>query len=87
MTNRDFKTQPAHRSFAHSLIRCPVLALGLVACSLLLPACQRSLFAGEESRSPFDSYDRRRGQEAASYVWDPFKQRKPNLRQRLLPKN
>ena len=80
--------RPLTRSLAHSLIRSgPRSLLLLLAVAVFLPACQKALFAGEQERTPFDSYDRRRGQEASSYVWDPFQQRRPNLRQRLLPKD
>lgn len=80
--------RPLNRSLAHALIRSgPRSLLLLLAFAVVLPACQKALFAGEHERTPFDSYDRRRGQEAASYVWDPFQQRRPNLRRRLLPKD
>ncbi len=50
-------------------------------------SCQRQLFANEVARTPFDAYDKRRSQDAVPYVFDAFGQRRPNLRQRLLPKD
>ncbi len=87
MMDRHSTRTHERRPFMRPLARPLIALLGCAMLVTVLPACQRSLFANEPSRTPFDSYDRQRGQEATSYVWDPFMQRRPNLRQRLLPKD
>lgn len=64
-----------------------LFAVGVLAVGVFVGGCQKELFANEDARTPFDSFDRRRSQEAVPYVFDPFGQRRPNLRQRLLPKD
>lgn len=61
---------------------------GLLAVVAVLASggCYKSPFTQETGRSPFDQYDRRQSQHAEPYVWDAYGQRRPNLRERLRPK-
>lgn len=54
--------------------------------ALLLAACQKPLLAETEERTPFDRYDVVRNQHADQSVTDPFGRKRPNLRERLGPK-
>ncbi|MCB9846019.1 MAG: hypothetical protein H6811_08550 [Phycisphaeraceae bacterium] len=63
------------------------MAMGLFAIASAAGGCQRSLFAGETSRSPFDSFDRRRNTDAPPYYYDSFGTRRPNIRERLKPRS
>lgn len=55
--------------------------------SAALSGCQKTLFAGQESRTQFDQHDRQQDQHPTDYVFDAFGQRHPNLRGRLLPRD
>jgi len=52
-----------------------------------LAGCEKPLLSPDEDRSPFDRYDTVRNQHADQYVMDEFGRRRPNLRERLLPKD
>ena len=60
-------------------------ALGFLV--LALTGCEKPLLSPTEERSPFDRYDTVRNQYAEQYVTDEFGRRRPNLRERLLPKD
>lgn len=61
-----------------------VLTVAIAASVLLVGGCQKSLFAPEDERSPYDRYDAIRAQRATPYLENEFGQKKPNLRGRLL---
>ena len=61
--------------------------VGLLLLAGALVGCEKPLLAQEDERSPFDRYDMIRNQFSEQYVMDPFGRRKPNLRERLLPKD
>jgi hypothetical protein len=61
------------------------LALAALA-TLAMAGCERPLLTEDEDRSPFDRYDAVRNQRADQFVVDEFGQRRPNLRERLMPK-
>lgn len=64
------------------------VSLGLLALALLAVAgCNRPLLSPDDTRTPFDAYDSQRGQYATQDLSDPFGRQKPNLTQRLAPKN
>jgi hypothetical protein len=48
--------------------------------------CEKPLLGPDEERSPFDRYDTVRNQHAEQYIMDEFGHRRPNLRERLMPK-
>lgn len=48
--------------------------------------CERALLPPEGDRTPFDRYDAVRNQYAEQYIYDEFGARRPNLRERLMPK-
>ena len=60
-------------------------ALGVIV--LAMAGCEKPLLSPTEERSPFDRYDTVRNQYAEQYVMDEFGRRRPNLRERLLPKD
>ena len=64
-----------------------VLLAGIVAALVVGAGCEKPLLAPDEDRSPFDRYDGVRNQRADQNVMDEFGHRKPNLRERLMPKN
>jgi hypothetical protein len=64
----------------------PVLLIIAAGAALALAACQKPLLAEDEERSPFDRYDAVRNQHADQQVMDPFGRKRPNLRERLGPK-
>lgn len=58
-------------------------ALGLV----WLSGCAKPLLSPDEPRTQFDRYDAARNQQAEQYQMDEWGRRRPNLRERLLPRN
>lgn len=54
---------------------------------LVLVGCGRALLSPEDERSPFDRYDTVRNQYAQQVIEDEFGRQKPNLRNRLSPKD
>jgi len=56
------------------------LALGLAGCA-------KTALRPDDVRSPFDRYERARGQRAEPYLEDEFGRRTPNLRGRLLQRS
>lgn len=63
----------------------PVIAILLLAAGALT-GCDKPLLAKEDERSPFDRYDAVRNQFSQMREMDDFGQPRPNLRERLLPK-
>lgn len=61
--------------------------LFLLAIGLGLPGCEKPLLSDTDERSPFDRYDEVRNQYSDQYLMDEFGRRRPNLRERLLPKD
>ncbi|MEX2219569.1 MAG: hypothetical protein WD749_12520 [Phycisphaerales bacterium] len=59
----------------------------LLAASLPLGACRKELLSPDEERSQYDRYDVVRNQRAPQYVEDAYGHRRPNLRERLMPKD
>lgn len=49
--------------------------------------CYKPLLSPSDERSPYDRYDTVRNQAAPQYVTDEYGRRRPNLRERLLPKD
>ncbi len=64
--------------------RCAALVTLAVLC---IPGCARPLLSPNEERSPFDRYDGIRNQYSAQFVEDEFGRQRPNLRERLAPKD
>ena len=63
------------------------LAVGILSLAAAFAAgCERPLLSPDEDRSPFDRYDTVRNQHADQYIMDEFGHRRPNLRERLMPK-
>lgn len=60
------------------------LGLGAFALAGGLAGCQRQLFAEEQFRTPFESYDRSLSQSTPTWVFDEYGTRRPNVRERLL---
>jgi hypothetical protein len=70
-----------------TLIRTRVLVpAGLLALLCAMPGCAKPLLSPEESRSPFDNYDKLRAQYADQVQEDAYGRQRPNLRARLSPK-
>lgn len=65
-----------------------LVALGVLAGAgvVLTAGCEKPLLSPDEDRSPFDRYDTVRNQHADQYIMDEFGRRRPNLRERLMPK-
>jgi hypothetical protein len=63
-----------------------VAASALVFSGVLLPGCQKPLLSPTDERSPYDRYDVVRNQSAEQYVYDEYGRRRPNLKERLLPR-
>jgi hypothetical protein len=53
----------------------------------LMAGCLQPLLPTDMNRSPFDDYDRVRGQAASQKALDDFGIEKPNLRERLAPRD
>lgn len=62
------------------------LAVALLLIAAAASGCERPLLAREDERSPFDRYDAVRNQFSQMREMDSFGIPKPNLRERLLPK-
>jgi len=62
--------------------RLPLIALGSV---VLACGCSKPLLSDKDARSQYARYDTVRNQMPQQYVYDEFGQRRPNLRQRLIP--
>jgi hypothetical protein len=58
----------------------------IAALALLAAGCEKPILVPDEVRSPFDRYDAIRNQRSEQYVTDAFGRRRPNLRERLMPK-
>lgn len=52
-----------------------------------LTGCAKTALRPDDVRSPFDRYERARGQRAEPYLEDEFGRRTPNLRGRLLQRS
>jgi hypothetical protein len=63
------------------------MMFGAVVLGCVLGGCEKPLLAQDEERTPFDRYDAVRNQFSEQYIMDPFGRRRPNLRERLLPKD
>ena len=59
--------------------------IGLVA--LCLGGCTKPLLSDKDNRSQYARYDAVRNQLPQQYVYDEYGARRPNLRQRLLPRD
>jgi hypothetical protein len=66
--------------------RCLAL-LALVFSGVSLTGCQKPLLSPTDERSPYDRYDAVRNQAAEQYVFDEYGRRRPNLKERLLPRD
>jgi hypothetical protein len=53
----------------------------------LLSGCKKPLLSPDDERSQYDRYDAVRNQRAPQFVYDEFGRKRPNLRDRLLPKD
>jgi hypothetical protein len=53
---------------------------------LALAGCRKPLLSPQDERSPYDRYDAIRNQSADQYYYDEYGRRRPNIRERLLPK-
>lgn len=58
----------------------------MLALAMLLAACTPPLLSPDEPRSQFDRYDAVRNQRADQSVFDDFGVKRPNLKQRLTPR-
>jgi hypothetical protein len=61
------------------------IAIGIAGASVTC-GCEKPILSPDEDRSPFDRYDAVRNQHADQYITDEFGRRRPNLRERLMPK-
>ena len=61
--------------------------LGCVAIVALSAGCEKPLLDPLEERSPFQRYDAVRNQDSEQKVFDEFGRKKPNIRERLMPKD
>jgi hypothetical protein len=60
--------------------------IALLFMGLTLGGCRKPLLAESDERTPYDRYDAIRNQAADQYVFDEYGRRRPNLRERLLPR-
>lgn len=60
--------------------------LALAVAALVATGCVRPLLSPTDERSPFDRYDGIRNQYATQSVPDEYGRSRPNLRERLAPK-
>jgi len=58
----------------------------LVFSGVSLCGCQKPLLSPTDERSPYDRHDAVRNQTADQYVYDEYGRRRPNLKERLLPR-
>ena len=68
------------------LDRCARVAM-LIAMAAGLAACNAPLLSPDEPRSQFDRYDAVRSQRADQFIFNDYGQRRPNLQQRLSPRD
>lgn len=61
-------------------------AAGLLSLGLAMASCAKPLLSPTDERSPFDRFDALRAQAAPQYIEDEFGRQKPNLRDRLTPR-
>jgi hypothetical protein len=61
--------------------------VGFLALCAALGGCEKPLLTPTEERSPFERYDTVRNQASEQYITDEFGRRRPNLRERLMPKD
>ncbi|HET9212798.1 MAG TPA: hypothetical protein VFR03_20495 [Thermoanaerobaculia bacterium] len=61
-------------------------SLALLFSALALPGCRKPLLSPADERSPYDRFDAVRNQGAEQYVYDEYGRRRPNLKERLLPR-
>jgi predicted small lipoprotein YifL len=59
----------------------------LTLAALAAGGCRDPLFMPDDERSQYDRYDTVRNQRAPQYIMDEFGTQRPNLRQRLFPKD
>jgi hypothetical protein len=65
----------------------PLLLITLAPLALAaLAGCRKPLLSPTDERTPYDRYDAIRNQAVDQYVFDEYGQRRPNLRERLLPR-
>jgi hypothetical protein len=77
---------PIHSGAMHRRSTRAAAALLALTALAALSGCEKPLLSPDEDRSPFDRYDTVRNQHADQYVTDEFGHRRPNLRERLMPK-
>ncbi len=65
----------------------PLAALLITLASAALAGCQKPLLSPADERTPYDRYDAIRNQAADQFVYDEYGRRRPNLRERLLPRD
>ena len=82
------KAPPLGRGYTRPVpsIRTILRSLSAAAILAALAGCEKPLLSPNDERSPFDRYDTVRNQYADQRVMDEFGRPKPNLRERLLPK-
>ena len=88
-----------HTTLGRRTLNCPLMlhrnrqlthilaALGVVAACLGLGGCAGPLLSQDDTRSQFDRYDSLRNQHSEQYIFDERGARKPNLADRLSPKD
>jgi hypothetical protein len=54
--------------------------------AMVAMGCQKPLLAETDERTPYDRYDAVRNQAANQYVFDEYGRRRPNLKERLMPR-
>ncbi len=59
----------------------------VLAAAAVLSGCYKPILTDDETRSQFDSYDRVRNRLPPRYRMDEFGNRKPNLADRLMPRD
>lgn len=62
------------------------LTLAVLVLSGALAGCQKPLLSPTDERTPYDRYDAIRNQAAEQFVFDEYGRRRPNLRERLMPR-
>lgn len=81
-TTRESGVNRANRADRPVRVLCGVVVM--LGCGALLSGCRDPLFDPAGPRSQFSGYDALRGNDEPEYVQDPFGERRPNLRGRLL---
>jgi dihydrodipicolinate synthase/N-acetylneuraminate lyase len=70
-------------------VNCPLLmklAMALMGAAVLA-GCRKPLLSPTDERTPYDRYDAIRNQASDQYVFDKYGYRRPNLKERLLPRD